>query len=852
MLCRIGMFLAGVLASVAAASRGADLSTLRVLSDAYPRAYFFRYAESLAAHPRVSYEQWEACVGRLMGIEGKVLDEEVPGRSVRNIDFFTRFKARHPEQLVLLHYNGDGRDPRDHIERFFAGHWLYYPGAIIGADVPAADGETEIRIGRPELFLTAIGRYGNSNDDVGLCDLDAQGRPNWSRSEQVQIVSVDAKQKRIRVRRACYGSGARAFAAGRAYAAAHVTEGPWGAKSHLLWCYNYATCCPRDARGRTCADVLSDELAERFAPRGALAAFDGLEFDVLNNQPMGGGQRLADADADGRPDRGWVGGLNSYGIGVVEFCRLLRRKMGPAKLILADGMSVVNQRAAGIINGIESEGWPILNDWEIRDWSGGLNRHFFWSQNAAPPVLNYINHKFVTPGPERGREIQPEVPSAVHRLVMAAAMFTDSAVCYSFVPPKPPGELLGIWDELQKGSERQPGWLGRPLGPAVRLAERDGDMLCGLRGAQLLGRLRGRDVRLAVDGDRVRVTTCDPKATRLRLRLIDVPCRGPDLLVTTTLRGDSMRGYPREMPRLAWLGITDPGEQLTEAEMPATGMAVRGRAETALATESGAAVRWLPRADLGGQTHAAYLVHPPYRGGVGYTFWQRDTEVSRGAELVLFTGMGERSPGRSDGVTFRIMIAELHGGTPGTYRRLMEHSQVASQWIEHRVPLAEWAGKRVRLKFVSDCGPKDNAVADHSYWGDVATLVSDPANPASRPEQFMTWVNDRPLASRFAFSSVVSKSVQLEWTVEGSEPIWISTVAVHPGADAIYREFQHGLVLANPSPRPYQFDLGRLVPGGKFRRLRGSAEQDPVTNNGAAVEGPITLGPKEGLFLVRQ
>ena len=134
----------------------------------------------------------------------------------------------------------------------------------------------------------------------------------------------------------------------------------------------------------------------------------------------------------------------------------------------------------------------------------------------------------------------------------------------------------------------------------------------------------------------------------------------------------------------------------------------------------------------------------------------------------------------------------------------------------------------------------------------MATVVSDPANPASRPEQFMTWVNDRPLVSRFAFSGVASKSVQLELTVEGPEPIWISAVAAYPGVDAIWREFEHGLVLANPSPRPYRFDLERMVPGGKFRRLRGSAEQDPVANSGAAMEGPITLGPREGLFLVRR
>ncbi len=825
---------------------------LRVLRDEYPRAYFFRSSEAMAANPHTSYKIWEACFERLMGIEGKSLDEELPGRSQRNVEFFTRFKQRHPDQLVMLHYNGDARDPRDHTGQFFAGHWLYGVGARITADVLAQDGETEISVDRPELFHIGIGRYRTSNDDVGLCELTAQGRPDWGRAEQVELLAVDVKRKAIRVRRACFGTTARSFTAGRAYAAVHVSEGPWGgATSRLLWLYNYATCCPRDVQGRTCADVLANDLAAHFGPGGDLAAFDGLEFDVLYNQPVAA-RRVVDADADGQPDGGWVGGRNAYGIGVVEFCRQLRYKMGPQKLILADGMEPTNQRAFHLLNGIESEGWPILNDWELRDWSGGLNRHFFWASNAFAPVLNYINHKYSTPGDAPGQLQQPDVPLSIHRLVMAVSTFTDSAFCYIYAPPKQSGELFGIWDELQKGGDHQPGWLGRPRGPAVRLAERESDTLGGLGAAELRKRLHGHGVTFSLDGDRVRIAASDPQAQRMRFRLSGVPCRGPDLLVIATLHGATMRGYPGEMPRLAWMGITGPGEQLTEAEPPATGMAVRGKEETELAPDSGAMVQWFAHATLGDQPRGAYLVHPPYRGGVGYTFWQRDTDVPPAAQLTFFTGMGPRSPGRSDGVTFRVLVAEVRDRLAGPFRQVFEHSQIESRWIEHRVSLADWAGKRVRLKFVSDCGPKDNAVADHSYWSDVATVVSDAAHPAVQPVEFMTWVGDRPFASSFYFSAVTAPTVELQWTVEGPEPIWLSAVRAHPSADAIYREFEHGLVLGNPSPHDYSFDLPRLLPGQKFRRLRGSAGQDRTTNNGSAVDEPLTLGSKDGLFLIRQ
>ena len=232
----------------------------------------------------------------------------------------------------------------------------------------------------------------------------------------------------------------------------------------------------------------------------------------------------------------------------------------------------------------------------MRDWSGGLNRHFFWAANAFPPVLNYINHKYTMPGEAAGKMRQPDVPLSIHRLVMAVSTFTDSAFCYIYAPPKRPDEMLGIWDELQKGVEHQTGWLGRPLGPAVRLAERDerrpGRAPCD----ELLKRLHGHDVALSLDGDRVRIAATDPQAQRMRFRLSGVPCRGPDLLVSATLHGQPMRGYPAEWRDWRWLGITGPGEQLTEAELPVTGMAVRGHAETELAPDSGATLQWIPQA----------------------------------------------------------------------------------------------------------------------------------------------------------------------------------------------------------------------------------------------------------------
>ncbi len=838
--------------------RAADLKSLQVMQDQYPQVFFFRQVEGMASNQRVPYERWDDCCGRLMGIEGKVLDEEIPGRSERNIDVFTRFKREHPEQLVLLHYNGNSRDPRFEAEKFFAGHFIYFNGARILEDLPAEGGETDIKVDNATLFQTDMGRYKWSNDDVGLCMLDGDGKPNWHQSEQVQLISVDARRGTIRVKRGCYGTKPMVFPAGRAYAAAHAAEGPWGRKSNILWHYNYSTRCPRDKEGRTCNDIHAEELATRFLPGGELEAFDGLEFDVLHHEHGSGRVRGLDCDADGVIDNGVVVGVNQYGIGVVEFCRSLRQKMGPDRLILADGMSPRNQRAFGILNGIESEGWPTLGDWEIKDWSGGLNRHFFWGQNAAEPIFNYVNHKFTTAGPTPGSRVTPEVPFGVHRLVFAACMFTDSAICYSFAPRKERTEMLGIWDELRKGAEDELGWLGKPVGPPVRLAAGEPDVLGGVGRAiavELAQRLNGEAVRFSVEGGALAVSGDDAKSDSIRFTLAEIPAGEPDLFVSVTADAQPRKDYPGEIARRMWVGIAPPRGQLTLAELPTRGMCLRGEEEQVLDLESGSSVRWAPKMELGGERRDCYATHPPYRGGVGYSFWQREVDVPQEGRLEFFTGMGPKSPERSDGVWFRVLVADISDMKSEEqleYRQIFEHSQKAFEWMPHQVSLAEWAGRRVSLKFVADCGPKDNSTTDHAHWGEVVVLGHGGRERWTEPVEHMSWLNEREFTSTFYFKEVRSESIDLRFSVEGSEPIRIKSITAHRHPDAIYREFERGLVLANPSPRPYKFELDNLLPGRKFRRLRGTPLQDMEANDGSVVSGEVTLGAKEGLFLVKR
>ncbi|GAB6186782.1 hypothetical protein [Thermopirellula anaerolimosa] len=844
-----GAVLLAFATSILGAELGPPPNRLPVVIGDHPRVFFFRQAESFARGKRMDYDRWDACFSRLMGIMGKALDEEVPGTIPDNIAYFTRFKQLHPDQAVLLHYNGNARDPRFEREEFFAGHWLYHVGSKILDDVPAEEGETIIRVADPTLYRVNMGRYRDANEDIGLCELDGSGRPNWFRSEQVQLVAVDLENKTITVRRGCYGTRPLAFAAGKGYAAAHATEGPWGRRANLLWYYNYATCCPKDAEGRACWQVHARDVADRFAPGGELAAFDGLEFDVLAFRHRGGNRPL-DCDADGIGDDGIFDGINLYGLGVIQFLEDLRRRMGDEKLIMADGQQQDGgQRGFGILNGIESEGFPHLSDHDIEDWSGGLNRHGYWAAYSRPPVFNYINHKFVAPGENPGENRQPTLPWGRHRLSFAAALFTDSAICYSYAPPKGDSDFpIAVWDEFWAGKERRLGWLGKPLGPSMTLAVESPNLLASLKQHGPEG-LSPISYPMELEGLEGQEQTG---------RTIHVQVDGEDLYFQMTASSDPLRGYPESMARYVTVRLRSPGDLMRPENLDSAVMQLRGEEPKFLDPDTGASLRWAGPTTLGGQTLPAFAAHPPYKTKKGSVWWKTTVFVAPGVRLHFATGMGERAPGRSDGVVFRVEARPIESGTdsppPGPPTVLFEQNQVASRWETHDIPLDEklavsGEGRAFELRFIADAGPNDNATTDHAYWGDAWVGESAPVRLSHRSAEHGSWVGRTPWTSGFYFRGLKPGRYELEIVLEGREKLVIHDMSLHAAPDARYRRFEHGIVLANPSLHAVVFDLAAIAPGVRFRRIAGTSGQDTETNNGQTVGPSVTLPPLDALFL---
>jgi len=82
-------------------------------------------------------------------------------------------------------------------------------------------------------------------------------------------------------------------------------------------------------------------------------------------------------------------------------------------------------------------------------------------------------HKFMDLSAGHEGKQQADVPFNIHRLVFAAAMFTDAAICYCYAPQAEAKGQTGVWDELRMGTANRLGWLGKPLGPPVRMAQRE-------------------------------------------------------------------------------------------------------------------------------------------------------------------------------------------------------------------------------------------------------------------------------------------------------------------------------------------------------------------------------------------
>jgi hypothetical protein len=132
--------------------------------------------------------------------------------------------------------------------------------------------------------------------------------------------------------------------------------------------------------------------------------------------------------------------------------------------------------------------------------------------------------------------------------------------------------------------------------------------------------------------------------------------------------------------------------------------------------KSGAHAHWTEYA-FGGVSRRCLFMHPPYMGGVGYTFALLepvDLPKQWPAAFRCLIGKGDGSdPG--DGILFRIAVVDAKD---------KETIVAEKQWIKHawtplEADLSRWAGQRVRIKLIADVGPADDSSGDWAAWAEL-------------------------------------------------------------------------------------------------------------------------------------
>ncbi len=462
--------------SPSAPSSRPPVEELDVLSAGYPRAFFFRTVVARGVRD-LDEADFVRAFSQLNGVMGASKSFRDPTSPTLENQYLTSLKAAHPHQMVSVMLSGQGRNPIS-MPLDFAGHWLYFAGTSLTVDIGA--GDVVLPVADTSPFKTGIGRFGRSTDDIAICRRDEHGTIDWSTAEQVRLVEVDESDGSITVERGILGTTPTEYPVG-SYLAPHGASGPWGSPdAQRAWFPNFATTCPGDPEdeGRSYTDVYVEEIPRFFAPGGALEAYDGAQFDVLvwNVWARDAADRDWDVDADGGSDDLIVDWQNVYGIGVSEFAEQLRRQPEMAsRLITGDGHSRGNHRSIGVLNGVESEGFPSVGDLAMRDFSGGVNRMRFWDEERShPPSFSYVMFK-------TGEPDQPavELPTSRVRLSLAAGPLLDCALTFFDEPEPEEGEDVGIWDEIFMGRERKRNWLGYPLGETTDLAQDAPDLLAG-------------------------------------------------------------------------------------------------------------------------------------------------------------------------------------------------------------------------------------------------------------------------------------------------------------------------------------------------------------------------------------
>lgn len=512
---------------------GADDHRNLDAKDAFTKGFpqFLAFRGEYVRSSRKDYAAWCESVSGASGVIRKFVFEELPGIHPESHEWANRYAADNPKVLMLLHLNGEARqvmDFPDVHQRYFPGHWVYEPGSLLTAGIDESDTELQLQDAKPFKVKGYVNREKDGSKSwfpqhLLLVRVDERGERQWYESEYAILEGVDYKRKTITVKRGCLFTKPRAHGGGKT-CALPLAGGVWGGKP--MWFYNLSSVCPKDRNGRTAADAFVAEIAEWFARDGRLRNFNGIAFDVNYFEAR---HPSWDVDNDGKSDSGFAGGRNVWMEGDWHFLTKLRETLGENLLITADGQHEENQRAVGVLDGIESEGLVQHND-GFRGFSRTVNTHLYWQRNnTRKHDLRYIVLKLMNPADEkRGEQLR--------------RFATGTACCLGAL-------VTDTGDPALPEAFAKPGALGFPQGDLIRLARNAPDLLKGSgKPVALLPRLKAEGCSLRQDAGPLLVraeegTPAEPM--RVTLQGVEVPAGDLTLFVEMEAL-DPLEGFTKE------------------------------------------------------------------------------------------------------------------------------------------------------------------------------------------------------------------------------------------------------------------------------------------------------------------
>lgn len=160
----------------------------------------------------------------------------------------------------------------------------------------------------------------------------------------------------------------------------------------------------------------------------------------------------------------------------------------------------------------------------------------------------------------------------------------------------------------------------------------------------------------------------------------------------------------------------------TVAENVEAGQRLRGKEERGLDAKTGAGVYWTDRA-CGDDMRRCLFMHPPYIGGVGYSFALLQPVELPMSAMTFRCDIGKADQSHpGDGIQFQVAVID----SQGSETTLIEQSWAHHAWTPLEGDLSRWKGQRITIKLVADVGPANNSTGDWACWSKMRIESSQP------------------------------------------------------------------------------------------------------------------------------